>query len=85
MRALLDAMSAEAVRKSARLADAERELRRLFERGAADETSVRAAVAVVERARAEVRAVHLLAHLRTRDVLTAAQRETYHQARWPGR
>ncbi len=85
VRALMDAMTAEAVPKSARLAEAERDLRRLFERGAADEASVRAAVATVERARAEVRGVHLLAHLRTRDVLTAAQRETYHHARWPGR
>ena len=85
VRALMDAMFAEAVPKSARLAEAERDLRRLFERGAADEASLRAAVATVERARAEVRSVHLLAHLRARDVLTAAQRETYHQARWPGR
>jgi hypothetical protein len=29
--------------------------------------------------------VHLLAHLRTRELLTEAQRRAYHEARWPGR
>ena len=83
--ALLEAMYAESIPRGARLLDAERALRRLFEAGAADEPAVRAAVAAVERARADVRAVHLVAHLRTRDVLTAAQRERYHEARWPAR
>ena len=85
VRALLEAMYAESIPRGARLLDAERALRRLFETGAADEPAVRAAVAAVERARADVRAVHLVAHLRTRDVLTAAQRERYHEARWPAR
>jgi len=84
VRALLEAMYAESIPKGARLLDAERALRRLFEAGTADEPAVRAAIATVERARADVRAVHLVAHLRTRDVLTAAQRERYHEARWPG-
>ena len=39
----------------------------------------------VERARREVRLVHLLAHLKTREILTDAQRRAYHEARWPGR
>lgn len=66
--------------KSARLLEAERALRRLFETIAADDASVRAAVAAVERARTEI---PLLAHLRTRAILTNAQREAYHHARWP--
>jgi len=41
-----------------------------------------AAVAEVERARTEVRLVHLLTHLTTRDLLTEDQRRIYHEARW---
>ena len=80
--ALRDAMFADARPKSARLLDAEARLRRLFADGAADESRVRAAVAEVERARGEVRLVHLLTHLQTRAVLTDDQRRLYHEARW---
>lgn len=85
MRALLHAMFAESRPKSARLLEAEARLRALFASGAADEPRVRAAVAEVEGARSEVRLVHLLTHLKTRDLLTEAQRRAYHEARWPGR
>jgi len=84
VRALMHAMFAESRPKSARLLDAEARLRALFAGGTADETAVRAATAEVERARTEVRVVHLLAHLKTRDLLTDAQRRAYHDARWPG-
>jgi len=80
--ALLEAMFNESRPASARLLEAERRLERLFAGGAADEAAVARAVAEVERARAEVRLVHLRFHLRTRDVLTAAQREEYRRARW---
>ena len=63
--------------------DLEARLRALFAGGGADEAAVRAAAAEVERARADVRLVHLLAHLKTREVLTDAQRRAYHEARWP--
>jgi Spy/CpxP family protein refolding chaperone len=82
MTTLFDAMLAEARAKAARLADAEARLRRVFAEGAADAAAVRAAVAAAETARAEVRLVHLLTHLETRDVLTEAQRRTYHRLRW---
>ena len=36
----------------------------------------------IERARSEVRLVHLLAHLKTRDLLSEDQRRLYHEARW---
>jgi len=68
--------------KSTRLLDAERRLERLFAERRATEPAVRAAVAEVERARTEVRLVHLLAHVRTRDLLTEEQRRLYHEARW---
>ncbi|MBI2206215.1 MAG: hypothetical protein HYU41_20470 [Candidatus Rokubacteria bacterium] len=69
MRELLAAMKAE-IPKSERLLAAERNLERLFADAAATEAAVRAAVAEVERARTDVRLVHLLAHLKTREVLT---------------
>jgi Spy/CpxP family protein refolding chaperone len=85
MRTLFDAMRAEARARAARLAAAEARLRALFAGGAADAAGVRAAVADAERARAEVRLVHLLTHLEARDVLSEAQRRTYQHLRWGGR
>ena len=84
-RALLHAMFAESKPKSARLLEAEAKLPRLFADRAADDAAVRAAVAEVERARSEVRVVHLLTHLKTRDLLTEDQRRIYHEARWSSR
>ncbi len=65
--------------------EAERRLEKLFADRAATEASVRAAVADIEQARTEVRLVHLLAHLRLREVLTEDQRRVYHHARWGAR
>ena len=81
-RDLMHAMFAESHPKSVRLLEAEAKLRRLFAERAADEAAVRAAVAEVERARSEVRLVHLLAHLKTRDLLSEDQRRLYHETRW---
>ncbi len=83
--ALLQAMFVESKPKSARLLEAEAKLRRLFADRAADDAAVRAAVAEVERARSEVRLVHLLTHLKTRELLTEDQRRIYHEARWTPR
>lgn len=85
IRALVHAMFSESRPKGARLLDAEARLRALFAAGKADEATVRAAVAEVERARADVRLVHLMAHLQTRELLTESQRRAYHEARWPDR
>ena len=65
-----------------RLAAAEAKLARLFAERTADEGTVRAAVTETEVARRDVRLVHLMAHLQTRDVLTEAQRLKYHELRW---
>jgi Spy/CpxP family protein refolding chaperone len=81
-RELMHAMFAESRPTGARLLEAEAKLRRLFAERAADEAAVRAAVAEVERARREVRLVHLLTHLKTRDLLTEDQRRIDHEARW---
>jgi Spy/CpxP family protein refolding chaperone len=71
--------------RSAALLDAEARLRAVFAKGAADEGSVRAAVIEVERARAELRLVHLLTHLQSRALLSAERRRVYHEARWSTR
>ncbi|MGH7306457.1 MAG: Spy/CpxP family protein refolding chaperone [Candidatus Rokuibacteriota bacterium] len=84
-RALMHAMFAESKPKSAQLLEAEAKLKRLFADRTADDAAVRAAVGEVERARGQVRLVHLLTHLRTRDLLTEDQRRIYHEARWSGR
>src|SRR5262245_326023 len=81
VRAVMDAMFAASRPKSARLLEAEKRLHALFAAGGADEAAVRAATAEVERARTDVRLVHLLAHLKTRELLTEAQRRAYHEAR----
>jgi Spy/CpxP family protein refolding chaperone len=83
--ALLHAMFVESKPKSARLLEAEAKLRRLFAGRAADAAAVGAGVAEVERARSEVRLVHLLTHLKTRELLTEDQRRIYHEARWTPR
>ena len=85
MQHLMHAMFAESKPKSARLLEAEATLRRLFAEGTADDAAVRAAVEAVERARRDVRLVHLLTHLKTRDLLTEEQRRIYHEARWSSR
>jgi Spy/CpxP family protein refolding chaperone len=82
---LTHAMFSESKPKSARLLAAEAKLRGLFADRTADDAAVRAAVGEVERARSEVRLVHLLAHLKTRNLLTEDQRRIYHEARWSGR
>jgi Spy/CpxP family protein refolding chaperone len=82
VQAMLTAMFAEARPTSARLLDAEARLRHLFASGQADEAAVRAAVVEVEKARTEVRLVHMMFHLKTRGVLSDEQRRLYHEARW---
>jgi Spy/CpxP family protein refolding chaperone len=79
---MLAAMFAESRPKSARLLDSEAKLRQLFASGQADETSVSAVAGEVEKARTEVRLVHLMFHLKTRDLLTDERRRLYHEARW---
>jgi Spy/CpxP family protein refolding chaperone len=84
-RAMMHAMFSESRPKGAALLDAEARLRKLFADGTPSEAAVRAAAAEVERARREVRLVHLLTHLKTRDLLTEKQRRIYHEARWAAR
>ena len=82
MHRLKDAMFGESRPAAARLLAAEQRLRSLFAAGAATEVTVRAAVADAEQTRTELRLIHLLAHLQTRDLLSVEQRRLYHTARW---
>jgi Spy/CpxP family protein refolding chaperone len=81
-RSMMDAVLAESRPKSAWLLEAEAKLRHLFASGQADGASVRAVAVEVEKARTEVRLVHLMAHLKARDLLTDEQRRLYTEARW---
>lgn len=74
---LMDAMRADAIAAGERLIAAERALDRLFAGGTASPEAVRAATAAVATAQGEVRAIHLVTHIATREVLTPAQRDRY--------
>ena len=63
---------------------AERELSRIFAEGRADEEGVARATAEVARIRGELQAVHLVAHIRTRALLTMHQIHTYDRLRGYG-
>ena len=82
VRALQDAMFAESRPKGAALLAAERKLGDMFASAKADEAGVRAAVHEVERLRADLRALHLTMHLKTREVLSPEQRRLYQAERW---
>jgi Spy/CpxP family protein refolding chaperone len=75
-------MFSEARPKGKSLLEREARLRQLFAGRKADAATVQAAVAEVEAARREVRLVHLLTHLKTREILTDAQIATYTTLRW---
>jgi len=78
-------MFAESRPKSEQFLVIERKLRSLFVDGVPDEASVRRGITEVGRARSEVRMVHLLFHLRTRDLLDDEQRRIYQEVRWSRR
>jgi Spy/CpxP family protein refolding chaperone len=82
LHALMAAMFSEARPKGAWLVERETRLRQLFAGRTADAATVLAAVAEVEAARRDVRLVHLLTHLKTREILTDAQIEIYTALRW---
>ena len=81
IRELYDAMKAEAVPAGERLIEAEAALERFFRDGRTDEAALREAVDAAGRARAELRRVHLAAHLATPALLSDAQRSRYDELR----
>ena len=57
------------------------ELDRAFKSGKADEASVRSITARIGELQGQLRAVHLIAHLKTKQMLSAQQVVAYNQAR----
>lgn len=82
--ALLAAMRTRAIAAGREFVDAERELDRLFRLHAIDEQSLADALTRVARQQAEVRRVHLDAHLKQAAILTPEQARRYAELRGYG-
>ncbi len=81
VQAAYDAMHAEAVRLGGLIVERERRLDSLFAGGAATPEVLRASLEELGRLQAELRFVHLAAHLETRGILTPAQIGRYAELR----
>ncbi len=81
VQAVFDAMRAEAQRLGADYVEAERHLSRMFGAGHANPAMLEAQLTASSEALAELRLVHLRAHLEITPLLTEAQRETYARLR----
>ena len=79
--ALFEGMRAEAVRLGERIIEREADLDRLLADGEATEETVREAAIDIGRLQGELRAVHLRAHIATRDLLTPHQVTRYNELR----
>lgn len=79
---LFDKMHNRAVELGNELLAKEAELDRLFAQGVSGEASVRHLLTESALLRAELRWVHIFAHLEARDLLTPEQRRAYHAARY---
>ena len=78
---LMADVQTEARALGARVVEAERELSALFDGEPVNDGALEAAAHEVARLRAELRLVHLRAHLRMAEVLTAEQSARYHTLR----
>jgi len=79
---LFDKMHSRAVELGNELLAKEAELDRLFAQSVSGEASVRHLLTESALLRAELRWVHIFAHLEARDLLTPEQRHAYHAARY---
>ena len=70
-------MLGEARRLGSLLVESERSLNAQFTSGTANEESIKTATAVISKVEAQLRAVHLIAHLRVTPILTHRQRRLY--------
>lgn len=83
-RAIHARMESRAQALGAQLVAAESDLDRLFQAGTADAAGVTAALGTIARLQAQLRGVHLNAHIEQREVLSAEQVERYVQLRGYG-
>lgn len=81
---LTSAMKASAQQLGRRLVEEERRLDQGFKQGTADESFVNATAARIAVLQGELRAVHLVAHLKTKQLLSAKQVLAYNEARGYG-
>ena len=81
VRRILSAMLAEVGTREADFFKAEQDLHRLIATDPANEATMRGAAIKAERARGELCLVHLLARLKTRELLTDEQTNLYREAR----
>lgn len=79
--AIFSAMQADAVRQGRLLVEKERELDRLFSGGGVTSEDLRVALEEIGRLQAEVRRIHLQAHIEQRKVLTEKQIARYEELR----
>ena len=78
---IMSHMKAQARDLGARLVTEEAALDRAFASGSADEQLIRSSTARIADLQGQLRAVHLLAHLKTRQLLSAEQVRAYNLAR----
>lgn len=81
IRQIFDAMQAEAVAAGARLIAAEDAIEAAFRAGDLDDARLRALIAEAEKARADLRFIHLSRHLSTPPLLSADQIARYNALR----
>lgn len=84
LRIIAAEMKVSAQRLGEKIISEETELDRLFKAGVADESAVRAYANRIATLNGELRAVHLIAHLKTRRLLTDEQVVAYVKARGYG-
>lgn len=77
-------MASAAIAKGEEVIAADRELARAFREGGATDGEIERLTGTLARARGELQAIHLEAHLRTRALLTSAQVESYRRLRGYG-
>ena len=84
IQAIFDRMAASARETGAKFVEAERALDAAFKSGTVDEALLRQRIEAAEALRAELRRIHLAAHLETTPILTPEQRHAYVRLRGYG-
>ena len=74
-------MSSSAVAKGGEIVQAEEELGKLFEAGTINEKMLRSKLEEIGKLRAELRFIHLQAHVRMKQILTPEQIKRYAELR----
>ncbi len=78
---LANLVSVTAVAKGEEIVQAEEELNKMFQEGKINEKSLRAKLEQIGKLRADLRFIHLQAHLKMKQVLTADQIKKYNELR----